>query len=241
MINNVPRYRAIRARLPLAAVEPLAELNLVQWIRTADEAATPGPLPARPSGAGTDPPDTVVDTAKVNSSEGDVAHQADVARRRYGVDGAGIAIGVLSNGVRSLAQRQASGDLPGRVTVLPGQEGEGDEGTAMLEIVHDLAPGAELYFATGLGGQAQFAANMETLCEAGADVIVDDLYYFVEAVFQDGVVAQGINAAVDRGCVYITPAGNSGNLNDGTSGVWEGDYTEGSLLTVNASSGRWST
>ena len=233
MINNVPRYRAIRARLPLAAVEPLAELNLVQWIRTADEAATPGPLPARPSGAGTDPPDTVVDTAKVNSSEGDVAHQADVARRRYGVDGAGIAIGVLSNGVRSLAQRQASGDLPGRVTVLPGQEGEGDEGTAMLEIVHDLAPGAELYFATGLGGQAQFAANMETLCEAGADVIVDDLYYFVEAVFQDGVVAQGINAAVDRGCVYITPAGNSGNLNDGTSGVWEGDYTEGSLLTVN--------
>src|SRR4051812_49674422 len=40
-----------------------------------------------------------------------------------------------------------SGDL-GPVTVLPGQTGSGDEGTAMLEIIHDLAPGAQLYFAT---------------------------------------------------------------------------------------------
>ena len=53
----------------------------------------------------------------------------------------------------------------------------GDEGTALLEIVHDLAPGAELYFATGFDGQAQMAANIEALCEAGANVIVDDIGY----------------------------------------------------------------
>ena len=45
VINSVGRYRAIRARLPLAAVEPLAELDAIQSIRAADEAATPGPLP----------------------------------------------------------------------------------------------------------------------------------------------------------------------------------------------------
>ena len=94
----------------------------------------------------------------------------------YGVTGAGIGIGVLSNGVDTLAARQASGDLPA-VTVLPGQAGTGDEGTAMLEIVHDLAPGANLFFATASGGQAQFAANIEALCTAGAKVIVDDVFY----------------------------------------------------------------
>ena len=59
--------------------------------------------------------------------------------------------------------QQETGDVPARVTVLPGQAGgsisyacggssKGTEGTAMLEIVHDLAPGAELLFATGIGG-----------------------------------------------------------------------------------------
>ena len=155
-----------------------------------------------------------------------------MARTTHGVDGSGIGIGVLSDGVGSFADRQASGDLPARVTVLPGQAGLGDEGTAMLEIVHDLAPGAELYFATAIGGQAQYAANIEALCEAGADVIVDDIGYFLEAAFQDDIVARGINSAVADGCVHFSAAGNNGNLNDGTSGVWEGDYTAGSSLIV---------
>src|SRR5437868_3505299 len=82
------------------------------------------------------------------TSEGDVTHLAFAARGAFHVDGTGIRIGVLSNGVSSLADSQARGDL-GPVTILPGQGGSGDEGTAMLEIVHDLAPGAQLYFATG--------------------------------------------------------------------------------------------
>ena len=107
----------------------------------------------------------------------------------------------------------------------------------MLEIVHDLAPGAELYFATGFDGQAQFAANIEALCDAGADVIVDDIYYLREAAFQDDVIAQGVNAAVADGCFFFSAGGNGGNLNDGTAGVWEGDYAAGSPLTVNGVSG----
>ena len=211
VINSVPRYRAIRARLPLSAVEPLATLDAVQTIRPADQAVT----------------------RKDDTSEGDVAHRANSARTTHSVDGTGIGIGVLSDGVDTLAARQVTGDLPDRVTVLPGQVGEGDEGTAMLEIVHDLAPGAELYFAEAFGGQAQFAANIEALCEAGAEVIVDDIYYFREAAFQDDLIAQGVNAAVAAGCVFITAGGNGGNLNDGTAGVWEGDYAAGSTLSVN--------
>ena len=215
VINSVPKYRAIRAQLPLVAVQPLAALSAVQSIRPADEPVT-----------------------HKDTSEGDAAHQANTARTTHGVTGSGIGIGVIANGVATLAERQASGDLPARVTVLPGQEGEQpfyDEGTAMLEIVHDLAPDAELYFATGFSGQAQFAANIEALCEAGADVIVDDVAYHLEATFQDSIIVQGVNAAVAAGCYYFSAAGNSGNLNDGTSGVWEGDYVAGTPMIVKGS------
>ena len=165
-------------------------------------------------------------------TEGDVAHRANLARRTHGVDGTGIGIGVISDGVRSLADRQVTGDLPARVTVLPGQAGRGDEGTALLEIVHDLAPGAELYFATGFGGEARMAENIEALCEAGANVIVDDIGYALEAVFQDGIVSKGVNAAVTDGCYFFSAGGNDGNLTYGTTGVWEGDYAAGTSLIV---------
>ena len=232
VVNSVPRYRAIRALLPLSSVERLAALEAIRTIRTADEARTRGQASTFPLAVGTGAADPAV-TRKANTTAGDAAHRASAARQTHGVDGAGIGIGVLSNGVGTLADRQASGDLPARVTVLPGQEGSGDEGTAMLEIVHDLAPGAELYFATALGGQAQFAANIEALCEAGADVIVDDAYYFVEADLQDNVITEGIDGAVADGCFHFSASGNEGNLNDGTSSVWKGDYAAGSALVVN--------
>ena len=229
VLSSVPEYQAIRVRLPRTALEPLATLEAVQSIRLADQAITNQSV-----GTG----------SKV--TEGDAAHQADDARTDHDVDGTGIGIGVISDGVKTLADRQASDDLPARVTVLPGQKGGplsitgfltgkgGDEGTAMLEIIHDLAPGAELYFATGRRGEAQMAQNIKDLCAAGADIIVDDLFYFREPVFQDGIVAQAVNEVTADGCFYFSVAGNAGNLNDGTSGVWEGDYAEGSDFEVNS-------
>ena len=235
VVNSVRKYRAIRAWLPLDTVEVLATLDEVQRIRVADRAITNQEVlrPKLVSDAAT------TGTEKVDTSEGDVAHDAAGARATLGVDGTGIGIGVLSDGIGTLAERQASGDLPDSVVILAGHAGEdGDrEGTAMLEIVHDLAPGAHLYFATALGGAAQFAANIEALCEAGADIIVDDIFYVSEAAFQDDVVARGVNAAVEAGCFYFSSAGNGGNLNDGTAGVWEGDFADaGGDLNINGES-----
>ena len=233
VVNSVRKYRAIRAWLPLDTVEVLATLDEVQWIRVADRAITNREVLG---------PKLVSDAAgadKVDTSEGDAAHDATGARATFGIDGTGIGIGVLSDGIGTLEERQASGDLPDSVVILNGQEGEDyhREGTAMLEIVHDLAPGAHLYFATAFGSAAQFAANIEALCEAGADVIVDDVFYFFEAAFQDDVVAKGVNAAVEKGCFYFSAAGNGGNLNDGTAGVWEGEFADaGGDLNINGES-----
>ena len=226
VVSSSSRYRTVRAHLPLETVVTLAELDTIEWIRPAEE-----PVSRRQTSRLRPVVDDPVVPPKVNTSEGDIAHRANQARREYGVDGTGIGVGVLSNGVKTLATRQSSGDVP-HVTVLAGQQGPSthDEGTAMLEIVHDLAPGADLYFATAAGGRHQFAENIEALCDAGADIIVDDTGYVEDSVFHDGIVARGVNAAVADGCIYFSAAGNDGHLDASTSGVWEGDFVPGEYL-----------
>jgi hypothetical protein len=172
------------------------------------------------------------------TSEGDVTHSADQARTSFNVNGSGVKIGVLSDSVKFLAQSQANGNLP-TVTVLSGRSGVdgGDhdtgEGTAMLEIIADLAPGAQLFFSTGKGGSAAFAQNILDLQAAGCNIIVDDLEYSDEEPFQDAVVAQAVNTVTTAGVLYFSSAGNSGNFNDQTSSVWEGDFLDGGPVSWN--------
>jgi subtilisin-like proprotein convertase family protein len=178
----------------------------------------------------------------LNVSEGDITHRALEARNFFGHDGTGVRIGVMSDGVDSLAGLQGTGDLPAGVTVLPGQAGSGDEGSAMLEIVHDLAPGAELFFATAATSITSFAQNILDLRTAGCDIIVDDIIYFAESPFQDGqapsvisptnggLILEAVKTVTADGALYFSSAGNEGNLNDGTSGTWEGDFNANGTL-----------
>jgi hypothetical protein len=177
------------------------------------------------------------------TAESVITHGIYSARGAFNADGTGIKIGVISNGVVNLAASQATNDL-GAVTVLPGQTGTGDEGTAMLEVVHDIAPGAQLYFATGNPTPAQFAQNIRDLRTAGCDIIVDDLFYFAESPFQDGqapavvsstnggAITQAVDDVTAAGALYFSSVGNSGNKNDGTSGAWEGDFVSGGTLAL---------
>ncbi|MGA9770894.1 MAG: HYR domain-containing protein [Blastocatellia bacterium] len=185
-------------------------------------------------------------TNVVNTSEGDATHKANTARSSFGINGTGVKIGVLSDGVSNLAAAQATGDL-GPVTVLPGQTGSGDEGTAMLELVHDLAPGSQLFFATAFTSLTSFAQNIRDLRTAGCDIIIDDVIYFVESPFQDGApgvtntngggVTQAVVDVTTAGAMYFSSAGNEGNVNDATASVWEGDFVDGGASPVAAITG----
>jgi hypothetical protein len=257
IISALPEYDAVRAQLPIGAVEAAASLPAVHFIgvaqrphfnRRATPSLTPNaPIPpAQPPLSAPSAPSAPTSghadfagradvgaalqavqpalpvTAAVLSSEGDHAHGADTVRN-LGIAGAGVKVGVLSSGVDSLATQQAAGALPA-VTVLSGQGGSGDEGTAMLEIVHTLAPGAQLYFATADGGDAQMASNITALHTAGCAVIIDDATYFDEGVFQDGPIAQAVETVTAAGALYFSSAANNGNKDSGTSGTWEGDF-----------------
>ena len=90
------------------------------------------------------------------TSQGDSALRADIARSAYAVDGTGVTVGVVSDSYDSLggaAADVASGDLPaGGVPVLNGVSVLCgvlvfciDEGRAMLQIIHDVAPARICY------------------------------------------------------------------------------------------------
>ncbi|GJM15465.1 MAG: hypothetical protein DHS20C13_07920 [Thermodesulfobacteriota bacterium] len=141
------------------------------------------------------------------NTEGQGPINSDDARNLLGADGRGIKIGVISDGVDSLADSQASGDLPAFVKVGSNANG-GDEGTAMLEIIHDIAPGAELLFHTAFPSTVQFLNAITFFRNNGVDIIVDDVGFLREPYFQDGELAQAAQNAVDDGILFFSAAGN---------------------------------
>ncbi|WP_245757505.1 S8 family serine peptidase [Amycolatopsis xylanica] len=244
---------SIRAELSLDAVTQISQRSDVRRVEVADGAMTASQL-ANPGGPNQANPGSVpeskedlskrltaeiqkataaksartsADAAAVITSEGDRAHNADLARQQFGISGIGVKVCALSDGVNSLAASQAKGELPANVDVIPGQEGSGDEGTAMLEIIHDLAPNAALGFATAFNSDASFADNIRKLrFDAHCDIIVDDVLYFKESPFQDWIIAQAVNDVTAAGALYFSSAGNEGSVANGTSGHWEGDFND---------------
>ncbi|HEY1261067.1 MAG TPA: S8 family serine peptidase [Stellaceae bacterium] len=171
------------------------------------------------------------DEVGVVPAEGIVDNQADqslstdaVRAEHFGIEGGGVTIGIISDsfstsGNGSKAADIASDDLPGSATpffgsappttrVLDDFRGGTDEGRAMAQIIHDEAPGASIVFATGEGGEAAFAQHILDLAAAGAKVIVDDLTYFNEPDYQNGVIAQAIEQVEKQGVIYVSSAGN---------------------------------
>jgi titin len=158
-------------------------------------------------------------------SEGDTHLGAAAARTTYGVDGTGIKIGVLSdsyNNVGGAATDVSNGELPGAgnpcgyttPVVVQSELASGgtDEARGMAQAVHDLAPGATILVATAFNGDVDFAQQIRDLATAGAKVIVDDISYFNEPVYQDGIIAKAIADVTASGVTYFSSAANSNTI-----------------------------
>lgn len=148
-------------------------------------------------------------------SQGDADLNAINARTSFGVDGTGVKVGVVSDGVDNYFAAIASKDLPDYISdgghILRNNAG-GDEGTAMLEIVHDLAPGAELYFHDCGNNEVEFCDGVEALAQAGCKVICDDIGWLEQPFFEDGYVATRLNNIINKyDITYSSASGNSGD------------------------------
>lgn len=177
------------------------------------------------------------------TSQGVELQRVDRVQRR-GVDGRGVTVGILSDSFDTAsltvtgepleiraADDVASGDLPGRgnrrypqpVVVVEDYDDltATDEGRAMAQIVHDVAPGARLCFATAFTGLTGFADNVRRLADpagpCAADVVVDDVGYLDEQFYSDSVLSDAIRDVTEAGVHYLSAAGN-----DGDHQTWEG-------------------
>ena len=224
-----PKYRVIYATVPLESLEPIAERPEVEFIDVPPSVDFNGRgQTALERAIG----NTVNATATVNDPEGDAAHGANIVRGQYPTaDGQGLKVAVISNSLDNASSDYEAALLNGyvsTVTVPTGQAGtsatDDAEGLAMLEVVHRLAPAAQLYFATADNGEEQMAANIATLVADGCNIIIDDIAYSDESPFQDDTISQAIDAAAARGVLYFSCSANYGNQDSGTSSCWEGDF-----------------
>jgi subtilisin family serine protease len=157
----------------------------------------------------------VASATKVGAGS-DQAMRGDIARSAYHVDGTGIRVGILSDSFNlrgAMAAGVSRGDLPANVQILrEGPAGGADEGRAMAELVHKVAPAAQISFYSAFNGTADFANGILALARAGASVIVDDVTYLNEPFFQDGgVISRAVQTVVAAGVDYFTSAGNQGS------------------------------
>ncbi|MEQ8789709.1 MAG: Ig-like domain-containing protein, partial [Pirellulaceae bacterium] len=139
-------------------------------------------------------------------TQGDAVLNADDVRAA-GYDGSSFLIGVMSDSALNIDRSQDTGDLPAlidRYLEFPAS----DEGRAMLEIIHDIAPGASLAHHSAILSELSFADGIRRLAEAGSRIIVDDIGYYAEPFFQDGVISQAIDEVAAGGVVYVSAAGN---------------------------------
>lgn len=197
-LENGSSYgRLVSGLLPIGEIRRMANLESLRFARPAYSSVSVGST----------------------TSQGDQAIRSDDVRTIFGVDGTGVVVGVLSDSfdcatapLTDATADVASGDLPPGIVVLDDSACPGiDEGRAMMQIVADVAPGAGQAFHTAVTGQANFANGiLELASVAGADVVVDDILYFAEPMFQDGVIAQAVDTLVASGVPYFSSAGNSG-------------------------------
>ena len=215
------RY-VISGTLPIAALASAAALSSVQAIQAAYK------------------PITNIGSV---TSQGVKAQQSDKVTSFLGLDGTGKTVGVISDSFNLLGGAGSdvgTGDLPGSTNpfnhltpvnvVREGVSGS-DEGRAMLQIVHDVAPGANLAFASAGSTQTQFTQSIADLFGAGVNVFVDDLTFLSEPMFLDGLIAQAVDQVASVDVPYFSAAGNLGRAsyeqafrNSGTDLTGTGAY-----------------
>jgi hypothetical protein len=182
----------VYATVPLEALDTTAALPFVRWIRP--------------------PSYTVLRIGSVTSA-GDMALRAKELRDNLGVDGSGVRVGILSDSLTDIQTAVANGDLPADLTIVNGKDGSTDaaatnEGRAIAEIIHDLAPGAALFFHSAFPASQDSITALRALTAVGVHIIVDDVGFLGEPVFEDGPVARAVREAINAGVVYVTAAGN---------------------------------
>lgn len=196
----------IQALLPLAQLREIADLSDVAFIRP----------PIRP----------VSDQGNI-VSEGQKIIGAPTWNRA-GLNGRGVNVGVIDGNFYQY-ERQLGKELPPRERVTARSfrsdrqmfdpEFPDGHGIAVAEVVHDVAPGANLNFAA-FDTDVEFRQAIDWMIEEKVNVITTSLGFPSGCFRGEGLFEPQIKKARDAGITWVTSAGNRGNRH------WEGSFSD---------------
>lgn len=156
-----------------------------------------------------------------------------------GITGTGVKVAVFDSGFRGVQQRKNEGDIPANTNVVDlcngGTEGN-EHGTGVAEIVHEMAPGAELLMYCVTSSEVSLGQAKEQARAAGASIISMSLAYFNSgrgdgtgpASSPEGIVAE----ARSQGILWVNSAGNAA-AGEAWHGPWNDPNNDGFLDWVN--------
>lgn len=203
-----------RAGRTLEAWVPIAKLDRLQDLDGISIAHRTLPPVSRPA------PPTASKRSGPVESQGVVAANAD-AWHAAGIAGQDASVAIIDR-FDGWQQAQSEGELPSSLLSVVGELDLSEpQGTAVAEVIHDMAPAAELVLASA-SGYVEFAQAIVDLAAAGHDVIVSSMAP-VEPGPGDGsgVLADAIaDARQLHDAVYIQAAG------DWALQHWEGNYSD---------------
>ena len=191
IVENVKEdLKIVQAQIPFSLLEVIADLPFVKKITNPDYGMVR-------VGDYTTEGSSILLTNKLNE---------------LGFNGAGVRVGVISDGANDMDYAISTLDLPEGISVFGSCVPQGgvtcNEGTAMLEIIHDLAPEASLAIGSA-STSLEFMDRLTDLVDTfGATIVVDDIGFYNEPFFEDGPVATAVKTLVDRGILYVSAAGN---------------------------------
>ena len=221
-IVNSPELAVVQAWLPaseLKAAAALPDVSRVSPPRYAIHKRAPAMGPITETGSVTTEGDQILGSAGFRSATG--------------ITGQGISVGVISDGDDHISSSQKTGDLPANIVDDANDAGSfkssGDEGTAMMEIVYDIAPGVKQLGFCGPQSTVDFITCLDDFAtNIDANVIVDDLAFPGGAMFSNDDFNNNIqtfsNAHPNTRLVAATG-------NDGT-GFWQGTWQPMAVTTT---------
>jgi subtilisin family serine protease len=144
------------------------------------------------------------------------------AWHQKGFTGNGVKVAVIDGGFMGLAERQAAGDLPSNLVTQDFCEGEfntyDDHGTAVAEIVHEMAPDAQLYLIC-VGTDVDLATAVAYAKSQGVTVVNQSMGW--EGPHRDdgsGPIGAAVADARAGGILWVNSAGNEALTH------WSGTY-----------------
>jgi len=181
-------FHLIRAKIPISSLEQVADkVAGISYIR----------LPLRPVPAVT--------------SEGVSLTGASVYQNQ-GYEGQGTKVAIIDSGFLGWQNIQGQGELPSNTITYDftgtGLGGDTPHGTAVAEVVHDMAPQAQLYLLR-IADEVDLE-NAEKYCVDHDVDIISHSWCWYNTNFTDGtgVVCNIANEAESHGILWVNAAGN---------------------------------